>query len=544
MSAVWGQNNMMLDHVNADDGRAFSRYLPLNHPAPTPYHTWGYADVHNGPFAANVNAFEKTWPQAWIKPWFNDPSRLLWDEDNQLWRGYSISNSNPETNGDETQQTWTEIVSPDLITFINNRIPLYTRDLPYPQLWGGSVLIDTAGAAGYGVGAILYYISLPGSDTSPLQCVALWIAPKLGLAPVYHGVVLNNPGVGSVVHAPGLDFRDPRVMWEAERQQFVMALTIGYGIAFYASKDGMSWAFLSLIDLSAWQQIETPDLVPMSTPGGAQKWLLAFSIKQWNGQEASSVAYLVGDWNGTTFCSDFAIPKRFNWGADYYAQAITQHEGQTYCWGWMGNWPYMELPQQGFGGNHSLITQLRLEHDNDGSLGLRMAFLPNQQNSYASFDAAVPSLLLSSTGTSSWTPAIRNPGVSWRLDMQLVREGPTLWSDAIILSFAVGSHNQTTLTLCPKAGTCTLSRSNAGAGPLDHGNAQQQALWNADQTATLPNRGRYDITLIVDVSTVEIIINNERYLSCLIFPPDDAFGIALNVSGAGATRLYFAKLSA
>lgn len=543
MTAIWQPASPLLDSTSASQGRAFARFLPLRHPAPTPYHTRGYVTQHSGPFPPVVKAFEKKQPQPWVKPWFNDPSCLVWDEKNQLWRGFSISQSNPKNQGGN-QQTWMEIVSPDLITFINNRSPFHLDDLSHPSLWGGSFLIDRHNAAGYGKGAILYYISIPGSDTSPLQCVSLWVAPALGLAPVYHGVVLENPGIGDIVHAPGMDFRDPRVSWDEESNRFVMKLTIGQGIAFYGSTNGRNWSFLSLIDLSDWQQIETPDLVPMTAPDGSRKWLLAFSIKQWEGKTASSVGYLVGNWDGATFTPDFTTPKRLNWGADYYAQAITQHEGNTYCWGWMGNWTYMELPQQGFGGNHSLITRLSLAQDVDGSLGLRMQFMPDQLNCYGEFTDGVPSLPMSSdTGISQWQPPVQNMGVSWRLDLQFYRDAPDPWPDSISIDFCVGPQNRTTLTLNPKAETAILTRSRSGGGPMDTANTTQQTAWNADQIAKLPNRGRYFISLIVDVSTIEIIINDEVYLSCLFFPPEDAFSSSVTVSGNGTARLLYFKQS-
>lgn len=542
MTAIWRPGSPLLDAVAASQGRAFARYLPLAHPAPTPYHTRAYAGTHSGKFPAVVDAFEKTQPQRWVKPWFNDPSCMVWDEKNQFFRGFSISQSNPDSQGGD-QQTWMEIVSPDLVTFINNRSPFYLDNLPYPALWGGSFLIDRHNAAGYGAGAVLYYISVPGSDTSPLQCVSLWIAPALGLAPVYHGIVLENPGVGEIVYAPGMDFRDPRVSWDDDRSRFVMKLTVGRGIAFYGSTDGLNWQFLSLIVLSDWQQIETPDLVPMEVPDGSQKWLLAFSIKQWNNQPASSVAYLVGDWDGNKFTPDFTTPKRLNWGSDYYAQALFQHEGNTYCWGWMGNWNYMELPQQGFGGNHSLVTQLSLAQDVDGSLGLRMQFMPDQLNCYAEFTDAILSLPLSGSGTSQWQPPVQNMGVSWRMDLQFYRDAPDPWPDAISVNFCVGPQNRTTLTLNPQAGTVTLSRSQSGGGPLDTADTEKWAKWNADQVATLPNRARYFISIIVDVSTIEIIINDEVYISSLFFPPEDAFSSSVTVSGNGTARLLYFKQS-
>lgn len=537
MSEIWQQNTPLLDAANAAHGYDFSQYLPVGHSTPTPYRTDGYSERYPGQFLPGVNAFNKAYNPPWIRPWFNDPSRFVWDEDNHCFRCFAISASNPEdkaTGG----STWMEIVSPDLCTFVNNRLPFYIDPLPYPALWGGSFLIDRHNAAGYGAGAILYYISIPGSDTSPLQCVSLWTAPALGTAPVYHGVVLENPGVGGIVHAPGMDFRDPRVDWDEEHNRFVMKLTIGRGIVFYGSTDGLNWSFLSLIDLSDWQQIETPDLVPMTAPDGSRKWLLAFSMKQWEGKAASTVGYLTGSWDGTTFTPDYTTPKRLNWGSDYYAQAISQHEGRTYCWGWQGNWNYMPLPQQGFSGNNSLVTELTLAKDRDGTLGLRYGFLPDQRLQYARQKDVFNVGLLSNTG---WSP-VATPGVSWRLDLELYRDAPAAWSDSIIVDFCSNGTERLRLILAPNAGTATLDRSHSGAGPLNL-EGPVQTLWQQDQVATLPLHTRYAVTLVYDVSSVEILINNELYLSSLAFPSEDAFSMSVSATGTGMARLNYARIS-
>ena len=527
----------LLQATQAGQGLAFSKYLPLAHAAPTPYRYPGYVEPHDGPYPAAPLALTRQLNGDLVRPWFNDPSRFVWDEAAGFWRCWSITSNNPEArlNGNST---WVEMVSPDLTIFINNRFPFNANGMDFPALWGGCAVVDHHNAAGFGEGAVLYYISKPGAEGEPdsQQCVGLWIAPYLGTAPIFHGDVLKNPGVGDIVHAPGMDFRDPRVDWDDARSRFVMKLTIGRGIVFYSSTDGLNWSYLSLIDLSDWQQIETPDLVPMEGPDGSQKWLLMFSLKQWNGQTASSVGYLIGQWDGAQFKPDFTIPKRLNWGPDYYAQAITQHGGKTYCWGWMGCWWYSsDLPTQGFAGNHSLVTGLSLARDDDGQLGLRIALLDEQPKTYPDQKQEYPNLAMSN-GT-SWSPAITNPGVSWRWDVTLVRDYPAAWCDAITVDFCAGSQNHARLILNPNAGTAALQRSASGQQPLDSSNTFGLKIWNADSVAPLPARGQYDLSIVFDSCALEILINGEQYLSALIFPPDDAFGMKISASGSGSAYL-------
>ena len=532
----------LLQATQDGQGRAFSQYQPIGHATPAPYRYPSYVGEHDGPYPQAPLALARYMNADYVRPWFNDPSRFIWDHAAGFWRCWSITASNPSARNDPNT-TWVELATPDLCTFINNRFLFRTDNLDYPSLWGGSVVVDHHNAAGFGAGAVLYYISQPGAEGQPdsQQAIGRWVAPRLGVAPVFDRTVLVNPGAGDIVQAPGMDFRDPRVDWDEARSRFVMKLTIGRGIAFYSSADGAAWSFLSLIDLSDWQQIETPDLVPMNAPDGTQKWLLMFSLKRWNGQPASSVGYLIGQWDGTAFTPDFTTPKRLNWGPDYYAQALTQHGGKTYCWGWMGCWWYAgDLPTQGFAGNHSLVTELSLAEDDDGQLGLRLRLLDEQPKFYPNQKQEYPGLPLSN-GT-SWSPAVTTPGVAWRWDVTLVRGYPNAWCDKIVIDFCASTTNRTRLILSPGAGTATFQRGSSGQQPLDAANTFARQLWNSDSVLPLPPRGQYDITIIFDVSTVEITINGERYLSALIFPPDEAFGMSIGASGGGATFLLSSLL--
>lgn len=544
MTALWDKGTDLTDAVQASTGQEFSSYLPLIHAAPTPYRNQGYQSSYTspGPNAPHWNTivYNAINPPQY-RPWINDPCRAIWDETAKLWRAYVLTSNNPDT----TDQTWLEMVSPDLHTWVNHRLPFYLGNLDIPTLWGGSFVIDKTGTAGFGKGAVIYLISVPGGEGNTYQSVARFVAPKLGMAPVYDKIVLPNPGPGDIVHAPGMDFRDPRVDWDEAHHQWVMKLTVDYGIAFYRSDDLESWTFLSVIDLTPWRQVETPDLVPMTASDGTPKWVLFFCLKTWNNQPHAGVAYMVGAWDGTTFTPDDPTPTLLNHGADYYAQAIFQKDGNTYCWAWMGNWLYsFELPTQGFAGNQSLVTQLTLVPDKDkiGTFRLSIDTLPLQDRGYPSY-VQYWQALLSADGTTEWQPDLSNPGVSWRVDMALVQRSPQAWSDSINFDFCIGANTHTRLSLSPNQGTVTLSRANAGQGPLKTDDTTAATLWAQDCIAPLPNRKEYDVSVIFDVSAVEIIINNTLYLSSLIFPPDDAFGMKLTHVGNGATILRSFKLS-
>ncbi len=542
MSAVLTSSSVLTDIVQTARGRSFSKYAPLAHFSAAPFRN----EIYNNPYregsnkngvALSANEFAMI-NAGQYRPWINDPCRAIWDADNKLWRAFVLTNNNPE----DDQQTWVEVVSPDLENWVANRIPFYLGSLDQPVLWGGSFIVDEKNTSGYGAGSVHYMVSIPGGGGYSQQSVARFIAPKLGLSPLYDGVVLGNPGVGNIVHAPGMDFRDPRVDWDDAAGHWLMKITVGYGIAFYSSPDLKTWSFLSIIDLSAWQQIETPDLVPMTAPDGSRKWVLFFSLKTWEGQPYSTVGYLVGNWDGTTFTPDFSTPKLLNWGSDYYAQAVWQHGGTTYCWAWMGNWNYSQmLPTQGFAGNQSVVTKLGLRNDTDGKLALHISLLETQRRHYPEF-TQYWQINLSTSGTSSWSPDVANPGISWRADFSLLRPSPTAWAD-VTFEFCSDGTNYTRLIIQPSAGTITLQRSQSGAGPLQTNAPTAHALWQQDRVAPLPAQLEYKVTIIFDGSVVEVLINERTYLSSLIFPPETAFGMSLSASGTGGAIIRSFKLS-
>ena len=541
MSAILTSSTSLTDVIQTSQGRNFSEYAPLGHFFATPYrnetYNRAYTPVAGAPQIGAVTAGIIN--QGRHIPWINDPCRAIWDEDNQIWRAFVLTSDNPEN----PQQTWVEVVSPDLVNWVANRIPFYLDNLEQPVLWGGSFIVDEKNTSGYGPGSVHYLISVPGGGGYNQQSIARFIAPRLGMAPVYDGIVLGNPGVGDVVHAPGMDFRDPRVDWDEAAGHWLMKLTVGYGVAFYSSPDLKTWSFLSVLDLSAWQQIETPDLVKMVTADGTQKWVLFFSLKTWEGQPYSTVGYLVGSWDDTTFTPDFSTPKLLNWGSDYYAQAVWQKDGQTYCWAWMGNWNYsFETPSQGFRGNQSLVTTLTLAKDADGSFFLQIAPLPAQERQYPSYEQYNPPRL-STAGTASWQPDLGNPGLSWRADFSLFRASPEAWPNEISFEFCSDGTSYTRLLIQPAAGTVTLQRANSGLTPLITNDETAQSLWKEDRVAPLAAQLEYHVTVIFDVSTVEVVINGQLYISSLIYPPETAFGQTLSVSGDGAALVRFFKIS-
>ena len=211
------------------------------------------------------------------KNWMNDPNGMFYLDGN-----YHLFFQHYPDSAVWGPMHWGHAVSKDLVSWEELEIALYPDSLGY--IFSGSAVIDTSNTSGFGkdgqtpVVAIFTYHNME--------------AEKAG-APVYQSQGLaysldggnkwtkyeNNP----VLKSPGLkDFRDPKVIWDEKRHQWVMTLATYEKTLFYASKDLKSWTFLSDFGKNygahggVW---ECPDLFPIKVEGAeVEKWVLLQSL--------------------------------------------------------------------------------------------------------------------------------------------------------------------------------------------------------------------------------------------------------------------------
>jgi beta-fructofuranosidase/levanase/fructan beta-fructosidase len=118
-----------------------------------------------------------------------------------------------------------------------------------------------------------------------------------------------------VVPNPGIrDFRDPKVIWDIEREQWVMVFAAWDHVKIYTSKDLKSWEYKSDFGKEygshggVW---ECPDLFPLEIDGtNTVKWVLLLSINPGGPNGGSGTQYFVGDFDGNQFTLDPDFAKR------------------------------------------------------------------------------------------------------------------------------------------------------------------------------------------------------------------------------------------
>lgn len=200
-----------------------------------------------------------------------------------------------------------------------------------------------------------------------------------------HNPVLANPGID--------DFRDPKVFWHEESNQWIMIVTSGQQVDFYRSPNAVDWQFSSRFgsedgvlhgkhDERAW---ECPDLFPLTVCSNSENhtlsgtssaaisetlWVLIVGVQRETYSGGSGTQYFVGHFDGERFINIHS-PETVRWldyGRDFYAcqtwadvpNAVATRTGIA----WMSNWLYAnQVPTYRWRSMMSIPRNLTLHRD-------------------------------------------------------------------------------------------------------------------------------------------------------------------------------------
>ncbi|RVX74595.1 hypothetical protein B0A52_01721 [Exophiala mesophila] len=191
----------------------------------------------------------------------------------------------------------------------------------------------------------LYTLRTEGHQT---QNVAVSSDGGYTFTPYKHNPVLD---IGSA------DFRDPKVLWHAPSNQWVMVIAIcrEFKVGFYGSPDLIHWHHLSDFEGSGVRgyQYEMPNLVEVSFDNDHQrkKWVLFLSIGPGAPLGGSFTQYFLGEFDGTRFTSDDNYLRTADLGKDWYAAQtwFDSPDDTAYGIGWASNWQYCnQVPAEGY----------------------------------------------------------------------------------------------------------------------------------------------------------------------------------------------------
>ncbi|GAB2631742.1 glycoside hydrolase family 32 protein [Belliella aquatica] len=291
-------------------------------------------------------------PQYHFSPpanWMNDPNGMVYfDGEYHLFYQYY-----PDGNVWGPMH-WGHAISTDLIHWEHLPIAIYPDELGW--IFSGSAVVDWENTSGLGTGnqppmIAIYTYHLDsgekaGRDDYQTQGIAYSNDKGRTWTKYENNPVLANPGIK--------DFRDPKVTWHEESESWIMSLAVKDKISFYTSSNLLEWTYQSDFnpEWAAYGGVwECPDLFPLTTETGEEKWILLVSINPGGPNGGSATQYFVGDFDGKVFTTETTEVKWLDYGADNYAGVtwsdVPKEDGRRLFLGWMSNWLYAnEVPTE------------------------------------------------------------------------------------------------------------------------------------------------------------------------------------------------------
>lgn len=407
---------------------------------------------------------------------------------------------------------WGHATSKDLFHWEHQPIALFPDENGY--IFSGSAVLDKGNTSGLGTEgrdplvAIFTYHDPEKEKVKTLDHQTQGIAFSNDNGKTWtkyeHNPVLPNKGK--------MDFRDPKVFWHQDSNKWIMALAVGDHAEFYSSTDLKQWTFLSEFgkDRGAHGGVwECPDLVRMQVNGEQEeKWVLLISINPGGPNGGSATQYFVGEFDGTSFTTPQEGTLWIDHGADNYAGVTYNNapEGRNVLLGWMSNWNYaQEVPTERWRSAMCLPRELSLSKDENGYY-VSSRVLP-------AFDELTRPLLSQERAIIKDSLVFEGPfdaaEVKWKQQM----------SQPVDIRFRNELGEFILISLDPEQGLIEFDRSSSGKTGFG------EAF--ADKVHTAPYGSRkamVDVRMILDRSSVELFIDDGRYVMTELFFPNQAFG--------------------
>jgi fructan beta-fructosidase len=264
---------------------------------------------------------------------------------------------------------WGHATSSDLVQWKEQPIALYPDSIG--MIFSGSAVLDKNNTSGLGRGGIAPLVAIftqhfmPGEKASRTDFQNQSIAYSLD-----EGKTWTKYAGNPVLKTPNLkDFRDPKVIWHAPTQKWIMSLAVADHVEFYSAPDLINWTKESEIGKNLFAHggvWECPDLLQINK-NGKTIWVLLVSMNPGGPNGGSATQYIVGDFDGHVFKPFSADIKWMDYGPDNYAGVTFSNVGdRNILIGWMSNWNYANVvPTEKWRSAMTVPRELKLiEQDN------------------------------------------------------------------------------------------------------------------------------------------------------------------------------------
>ncbi|UII78248.1 glycoside hydrolase family 32 protein [Flagellimonas sp. CMM7] len=448
-------------------------------------------------------------PQFHFSPpekWMNDPNGLVYNEGT-----YHLFYQYYPEDIVWGPMHWGHAISKDMMHWEHKPIALYPDE--HGLIFSGSAVVDKKNTSGFATDgetplvAIFTYHSMEGEKAGKKDFQTQGIAYSLDNGETwvkYEGnPVIGNDGVK--------DFRDPKVFWHEESQNWILALAAGDHAKFYKSSDLKEWKHLS--DFGKRQGAhggvwECPDLFHLKVEGSdEEKWVLIISINPGAPNGGSGTQYFIGEFDGKKFVSDQKEAKWLDFGTDNYAGVTynnTPNDERIFI-GWMSNWDYArDTPTKKWRSAMTVPRKLSLRKVGDDYL---LANYPLEQ-----MDKLTSEVL--EKGISVPTDTSLTFNVDGLNQSQLKF---TTASKDFKLIFTNDLNETLVLAMDSKNEAFMLDRMNSGKTGFQSEFGNKKHYMSVESLGV----GAYEINILLDWSSIEVFIDNGLYvMTQQIFPTE------------------------
>ncbi|WP_082574143.1 GH32 C-terminal domain-containing protein [Cellulomonas sp. Root137] len=454
--------------------------------------------------------------------WKNDPQRPVVIDGTTHY--YYLYNADYD---DAVGTAWRLATTTDNVVFHDQGVAAPKATNANYDLWSGSAVVDTAGTAGFGAGAVIMLVTqmdhpTPAQilDASGPQAQFLWYSTDGGRNFRPHGEAPVIPNGGR------RDFRDPKIVWDADRGRWVALIAEGQRIGFWTSPNLKDWTRVSEYVNTGLGILECPDLFQIRADDGALRWVMGLSGNGYLTDSPSTYAYWTGSFDGTSFVPDQADPQWLDHGFDWYG-AVTWPDpasaqlDRRFAVGWMNSWSYPYTTPtwaaDGFNGTDSIVREIRLARTGSGYALLSQPV--------AALDSLATSVTELGTVHVDGHVPLDYQGDAYQVETDIS------WTDLenVGLQLRRSADGRRHADVGVFGDVTYLNR--GGTGNPDPSGEKWESHAPFD-----PAADRVHLRILVDRTTIEVFVDDGRYVhSSQVFAEPADTGIALYSAGGAAT---------
>ncbi|MFC5465692.1 glycoside hydrolase family 32 protein [Lederbergia graminis] len=451
----------------------------------------------------NLQKIDKYRPNLHFAPkenWMNDPNGLVYFKGE--YHLFFQHNPNDSVWG---PMYWGHAVSKDLITWKELDIALSPDE--NGTIFSGSAVVDWDNTTGFfpeepGLVAIFTHHKDGAEGKPPVQTQSIAYSHDQGRTWIKYD---GNPVLR---HETKVDFRDPKVFWHEDK--WIMVLATGQTISFYSSFNLIDWQFESEFGEGAGSHDgvwECPDLFKLKVENsGEEKWVLLVSIGDNPQFEVGSrTQYFIGSFNGSTFVTEHNDIRWLDFGRDNYAGVsfsdIPREDGRRIYLGWMSNWRYAnQVPTHGWRSQMTIPRELSVRKINGSYIVIQR--LVKELDSYFSLQEKLDDIHINDVETIK---------VDARY-MDMVFELENMNAKKYGITIHHSENHSTTITIDTISNSLILDREKSG-------DISFSEMFSNEQVINLKSNDNIQLRIVVDSSSVELLVNDGEYaLTSLVYP--------------------------